>query len=633
MQPKTLSRLINHYFFATYFIVLVVLSANLQSENFIDLRTGLFITAVFLTYGFIYLLPALLLSKLGVLFYKWIPSRQTLLRKIVFIIAILMTSVTLVILYADHSVYNIFGYHLNGFVWNLITTPGGIESMGGSDSSSLTYAVFVTGFFVLQTVLLWGLLRLHNKHPVAKNNTQQVKIYRYVLVIFIIVTLGERVTYGVSSIQGYTPVLAASNTFPLYLPMTFRSWAKNLGIDVKRNQQGRMALKGSQLAYPQTPIKLEANEKPLNIIWLVAESLRADMLTPEIMPATWAFAEKSHRFSQHYSGANMTRMGMFSMFYGLHGAYWFSFLDARRSPVFMDIIQQQNYQYEMYTSAVFTYPEFDKTIFSKIESSHLHQAPAEIGWKSDQVNVGKLIDFIDKRDTDRPFMTFMFFESPHSRYYFPDESIIRANYIDDFNYATSINSKEMPLIKNRYINSVHHLDSQISRVLDYVKQKNLTENTLILITGDHGEEFMEKGRWGHGSQFSEEQVRVPLVLWVPGSGASVVDRMTSHLDIPATLLPLLGVTNPSADYSLGNDLLGDHIRKYTVVSDWNNIGYIGDNYKAVLPLKSAGFIHNAVTTRNDAPVSDEKNFFIDKQDRIVSIMHELTTFTKHGQSK
>lgn len=631
MQPQRLSRLINHYFFASYFVVLAVLSTNLQGLAILDLRSALFTTAAFLTYGFIYLLPALLLSKLAVWLYGRLPGNR-MLRRLVYVIAVLMTSLTLVMLYADHTVFSIFGYHLNGFVWNLITTPGGIESMGGSDSSSITYGLFVTGLFIIQSILLWLLLWLYGKQNSGRNTTQ-VKIYRYLLAVFILATLGERVTYGVSSIQGHTPVLVASNAFPFYLPMTFRSWAKKLGVDVNRGPQKQMQVKASQLVYPQAPIKVDPKDKPLNIIWLVSESLRADMLTPEIMPATWAFAETSHRFARHYSGANMTRMGMFSMFYGLHGAYWFSFLDARRSPLLMDIIQQQNYQYEMYTSAVFTYPEFDKTIFSNIKGSHLHQAPTNTGWKSDQINVGKLIDFIDHRDVTRPFMTFMFFESPHSRYYFPAESVIRPNYIDDFNYATSINSDEMPLIKNRYINSVHHLDSQVARILDYVKEKNLAENTMILITGDHGEEFMEKGRWGHGSQFSEEQTRVPLVLWIPGTGASVVERMTSHVDIPATLLPHLGVMNESSDYSLGYDLLGNYARQYAVVSDWNSVGYIGENYKAVLPLRSAGFIDNAVTTHDDVPVKDGNTFFVEKQDRIVSIMRDLAHFTEHGQKK
>ena len=630
MLPETLSRLISHYFFVTYFVVLAVLSANLQSVEILDVRSGLFAITVFLTYGFIYLLPALLLSKLAVQLYK-MPGRAGLLRKAVYAVAVLLTSMTLVMLYADYSIYKIFGFHLNGFVWNLVTTPGGIDSMGGSDSSSLTYGVIVLGFFALQSALLWLILRLHAK-KIANNHAQQIKIYRYILAIFILATLGERVTYGVSSIQGYSPVLAASNAFPFYLPMTFRSWAKKLGVDVKRSHVKKLQVKASRLAYPRVPLEIEKRDKPLNIIWLVAESLRADMLTPEIMPATWAFAEKSHRFTNHYSGSNMTRMGMFSMFYGLHGAYWFSFLEAQRSPVFMDIIQQQDYQYEMYTSAVFTYPEFDKTIFSKIAIKHLHEAPAKTGWQSDQVNVGKLIDFIDARDPARPFMTFMFFESPHSRYYFPDESIIRTDYIDDFNYATSINDEKMPLIKNRYINSVHHLDSQIARVLDYVEREKLAENTLILITGDHGEEFMEKGRWGHGSQFSEEQIRVPLVLWVPGTGAGVINKMTSHVDIPATLLPQLGITNPPADFSLGNNLFGDVRREFSVVSDWNNIGYIGQAYKAVVPMKSAGFNRNAVTTHDDLPVMDAENFFVEKQDTLVSIMHDLAAFTRHGSN-
>jgi membrane-anchored protein YejM (alkaline phosphatase superfamily) len=57
------------------------------------------------------------------------PGRAGLLRKVVYAVAVLMASVTLVMLYADFSIYKIFGFHLNGFVWNLVTTPGGIDSI------------------------------------------------------------------------------------------------------------------------------------------------------------------------------------------------------------------------------------------------------------------------------------------------------------------------------------------------------------------------------------------------------------------------------------------------------------------------------------------------------------------------
>ncbi|MGD8515210.1 MAG: sulfatase-like hydrolase/transferase [Granulosicoccaceae bacterium] len=631
MLPARLSRFLNHYFFATYFVVLAVLAMNLQYVTTSDLRSGLFVTAIFLTYAFIYLLPSLLLTKFAAAVYGRLPREMALLRRLVYVIAVLTTSLTLVILYADHTIYHIFGFHLNGFVWNLVSTPGGIESMGGSGSSTLGYALVVAGFFLFQALLLGVMLYLYGKQAKPARQIHGRRVYRYLLAIFIVATLGERVTYGVSNIQGYTPVLTASHTIPFYLPMTFKHLAARLGLDVQRDANMTVRLDGSVLDYPRTALETGSVDKPLNIIWLVAESLRADMLNEEVMPATSAFAQKAHRFNNHYSGANMTRMGMFSMFYGLYGAYWFPFLDAQRSPVVMDVIQQKNYQYDMYTSAKFSYPEFDKTIFSRIEREHLHEGAADSGWMSDRVNMGKMLDFIEHRDPQRPFMTFMFFESPHARYYFPDESIIRPDYLVDFNYLTSVNKADMPLVKNRYINAVHHLDSQIARVLKYVEEQQLLENTIILITGDHGEEFMEKGRWGHGSQFTEEQVRVPLVLWVPGSGASVDEGMTSHLDIPATILPLLGITNVAQDYSLGNNLLAGHRRDYTVVCDWNSVGYIGNNYKAVLPLKSAGFKNNEVRTRDDMPVIDAQQFFTDKQAQILAIMHELAAFTQHAQ--
>src|SRR4030095_12363055 len=101
---------------------------------------------------------------------------------------------------------------------------------------------------------------------------------------------------------------------------------------------------------------------------------------------------------------------------------------------------------------------------------------------------------------------------------------------EEMNYATMDLERDMGLIKNRYINSCRHLDTQIERILKYLDEKGLMSSTIVLITGDHGEEFMEHGRWGHNSTFSEEQIRVPFVLWVPGRQPEEVNRMSSHLD-------------------------------------------------------------------------------------------------------
>lgn len=88
---------------------------------------------------------------------------------------------------------------------------------------------------------------------------------------------------------------------------------------------------------------------------------------------------------------------------------------------------------------------------------------------------------------------------------------------------------------------------------------------------------MEKGRWGHNSSFAEEQIRTPLILWIPGTGSGFVEKLTGHLDITPTLLPSPGVKNLVEDYSLGYNLLDDCQRPYTVISDWSQICYVDND--------------------------------------------------------
>ncbi len=54
--------------------------------------------------------------------------------------------------------------------------------------------------------------------------------------------------------------------------------------------------------------------------------------------------------------------------------------------------------------------------------------------------------------------------------------------------------KEMHAIKNRYLNSIAYVDSLMKQMLDSLKEKGLYEKTLIVITGDHGEEFLDEGK-------------------------------------------------------------------------------------------------------------------------------------------
>jgi len=636
MQKKTVSpEILYSYLAISYLLLLMNTSILLLKIRYLSAIPLFFSVAVYLSYTFLYILPLVLV--LAAL--KFFLSRHYILSLfhklninpnwILYLLAVLLTSFLQVLVFTDCLIFRLYSFHINGFVLNLVLTPGGIESMGGDSATFATFGAIVCGFLILQVMLLWLLLFLE---PIRKFCLRLLNRRRLALSIaaLMILMVLQSLIYGVSNLYGYAPVLNATDSFPLYVPLTFNNLAKSIGATPSKKVGFHFNPKATHIFYPLVPLHEQSEHNNYNIVWLVAESLRADMLTPEIMPETWAFSEKAVRFENHYGSSNGTRQSLFSMFYGLYGNYWFSFLKEHRGPVIMDFLLRQGYQMDLFSSARFSYPEFNKTVFAQVPESMFHdlsELPPGLGWQRDRENVTRMLDFIDKRQLERPFMTFMFFESPHARYYFPPESVIRKPYLENFNYATMDLKRDIGLIKNRYVNSCHHLDSQYGRVLAYLEEHRLLDSTIVILTGDHGEEFMEKGHWGHNSTFTEEQTRVPLVIWVPGMVPRRVDRMTSHVDIPATLLPLLGVTNPAKDYSLGFDLLGSQGEKYSVMADWDTIAYVDEDHKATFGYSGVS-INQKVTTKNDVVIEDQEGFYATHRPVLLQIMKELRRFSK-----
>ena len=573
-----------------------------------------FAVAVCLTYTAMYLAPVLLLA--GALF----ALRR---RRLGVLLAVGGAAAEQIWIFADRFLFRLYGFHLNGFVWNLVTTRGGIESMGGGADTFLYFAALLAGLVLLQIGLWLVASRTRVGEWLLPKGTLRPALAAGAL--FLVLAVGERATYALSYATHRSSVLAAADLFPFYLPTRARELTRALGIQAPEDPVSLSASRDA-LAYPLHPLQRTAHPR-YNLVWLVAESLRADALDPEIMPATSAFAARATRFDQHYSGGNNTRMGMFAMFYGLYGGYWFAFQDHERSPVLMDVLLDDGYQLDIRTSAKFSYPEFDETIFARVPREQLHEGDGKPGWKNDRRNVGELVDFLEKRDKERPFFAFMFFESPHARYEFPPESVVRTPYLDSLNYATMDLHRDIGLIKNRYLNAVHHLDSQLARVFAALEEQGLLENTIVVVTGDHGEEFMEKGRWGHASAFSEEQTRVPLLLYVPGRPPAEVSRMTSHLDLPATLLPLFGVSNPPSDYSLGFDMLNGPEREFTVVSSWDALAYVDAHHKLQLPLGHFDFaMRRQVTARDDGALPPQDASTAGDRSKVLGLLRDLTRF-------
>ena len=110
-------------------------------------------------------------------------------------------------------------------------------------------------------------------------------------------------------------------------------------------------------------------------------------------------------------------------------------------------------------------------------------------------------------------------------------------------------------IRTLYDGEIRFTDEAIADLLDGLKERGLDENTLVVFLSDHGEEFFEHKGFGHGHTLYGEVIRVPLIMWYPGSlpGGHRVKSQVRLIDVMPTVLDILGL--PGEDHMEGVSLL------------------------------------------------------------------------------
>lgn len=149
-----------------------------------------------------------------------------------------------------------------------------------------------------------------------------------------------------------------------------------------------------------------------------------------------------------------------------------------------------------------------------------------------------------KRDSKRPFFLFVHLYDPHAPYVPPPEYAYPDHHIGRI-------AEEPPRCgENRpaYEREVHYADYLVGRLLDALDEAGLASSTLVVVTADHGEAFLEHGTCGHEIDLWEELVRVPLILRWPGHirRGLRLDARIGLIDVAPTVLDLLGVERGSA---------------------------------------------------------------------------------------
>lgn len=112
-------------------------------------------------------------------------------------------------------------------------------------------------------------------------------------------------------------------------------------------------------------------------------------------------------------------------------------------------------------------------------------------------------------------------------------------------------------LKKVYLDEIRHLDRKMAPFIEWLEAQGLYDDTMIVLTADHGEEFGEHGGFWHGTTLYEEQVHVPLLIKMPGKAmaGTRIDWQARLIDVAPTITAALGVA-PSDTWA-GKDLIPD----------------------------------------------------------------------------
>jgi membrane-anchored protein YejM (alkaline phosphatase superfamily) len=368
--------------------------------------------------------------------------------------------------------------------------------------------------------------------------------------------------------------------FPLYnqiLSLFFPS--KDGSLIINKASETRFSqplFPNTSIHYPLHPLQCKVKNKQYNILLIGVDTWRHDAFNQKVTPHLYQFSNRAWVFNQHMSGGNSTQPGLFSLFYGLPGNYWSAMMENKQGALLINEAIKQNYDVRILFSS--TMIPFNKTIFLNVHSLRTDNAGNISSPDNDRTITNEFKQYINKRNKSQPFFAFLLYDSAHDYYTKQNiPSIYPVKGSERQRLVLIKNDDDVQELHNRYQNAVHFIDTQINQLIKTLQDKKLLDNTIIIITGDHGEEFDDNRQqyWGHGSNYTTTQIQVPLIVFWPGEPSKSWNHLTSHYDIPPYLMSqVFGCQNHISDYSIGENLLKPHQNPFLLVGSYVNMSIV-----------------------------------------------------------
>ena len=495
-------------------------------------------------------------------------------------LAVFFFAFTYVFTAIDAKVLSIYRDHFNIQLFKILFETGVMQDMGVQSSDIITITIQIL------LIIVWSVFSLilsiwfyKNKKSLVPHFIQShIQIGFKSIIIFSIIeklcfsylhyTERETLNHYWNSVPSYTPLRMSKVWTPILNPPSDIEIAEaNITWDFESDYLSQQQLFDNNLN------EITAQKNNINIVFLVFESLRFDMDDQKIMPNLNRLKKEWISSLQHFSNSNCTGNGTFGILSGQTPFYWYPSYKNELQPTVLSVFDALGYDINIYTTTALEYSDMDKHIFTEaidniykftnyggglghpmVKRSDLYK------WDERMVDTF-LNNFVN--NNNEPSLSYLWFYSTHYNYYFPEsfgkfEPYIKRHYQI---YEKGL-QKESDLVFNRYKNSAHYVDSQIGKIIDSIEESGKMENTIIVVVGDHGEEFNEFGRFAHSYSFKNVQASTPFIMHIPNNMETQFN-ITSHADIMPTIIDYLNISIPFERFLSGKSLL-----KYDALDDY-----------------------------------------------------------------
>jgi choline-sulfatase len=412
--------------------------------------------------------------------------------------------------------------------------------------------------------------------------------------------------------------------------------------------------------------------KKSNVLLIVSDAMRKDVLgcyggearTPNI---DW-LAKNGATFTGAYTTAPCTIPSSITMFTGNYAKSYIMVLDKLehewikyiyRVPsaqvLFAELFREQGIDVRMSIEnelAVRTnndqgfIPLLEKNNLNKQSIRHIENETG-ISGEADQryENDYGLFHYFLNVPRNKRFFIVKWFMDPHPPYNPPDRFkttlyvdldklprnlsfYFRVMNLNEIEWSES----EADFLKKLYMCEVESIDERLGTILEFMRTKNLLENTYIILTSDHGESLGEPGKgWKHQHRFWQDIVNVPLIFYGPDiKGGLVIENKVSHVDLMPTICELLQIRYENEAFGKSytpllygknmapRDIFMDSSSQALTSENFDDCALIGGDYKYWRHYKG-----NKLFNINIDP--QERNNLVDSHPEVANRLHDKMT--------